>query len=283
VLEQYAAGFRSIKPYTWLSREVYLAVAETAKSQGMYIVGHIPYSVGVDGAVAANQDEIAHIHSFHQDFFVDFDPNEVFREYELDLSRTLPIAAKLRDAGVRVTTTLIVNQALADAQDLDVYLERPMQDFEFSWARPYMDSPSWRFNKLWKRHYLEQEYLPWIYALLKTFNDFGVMLVLGTDSGVTGLVHGFSTHEELKLLVKAGLSPYEALRTATFNAARIANEESRWGTIETGKVADLVLLKENPLDDIANSRSIAGVVKSGRWFDEATLNSLKEQIRVAVN
>ncbi len=283
VKQQHADGFRMVKPYTWLDREVYLAVVKTAKSLGMYVVGHVPYSVGAQGAIAAGQDEIAHIHSFHQDFFVDFDSRDVFREYAVDHLQISRIAALVSNAGVRVTTTLIVNQALADAQDLDAFLGRPMQDYEFSWARFYMNSPSWRFNKLWAHEYLQETYLPWVYALLKNLHDAGVMLVLGTDSGVTGLVHGFSTHEELRLLVRAGLTSYEALQAATVNAAHAVGEQDRWGTIEAGKFADLVMLNENPLDDVGNSTSIAGVVKSGRWFDQTDLSRLKAQIRTAMN
>ncbi len=241
-------------------------------------IGHVPNSVGIKGVIEAGMDELAHIHSFHQDFFRDFDPENVFDEYTIDEHRIPEIVAMVKAAGTRVCVTLIVNQALLDSQDLAGYLERPMMAYELPWATAYMRSSAWYFDKMWSRQYLEVTYLPWLYRLTKALHDAGVMLVLGTDSGATGLVHGFSTQEELSLLVKAGLSPYEALLTGTRNAAIASGDGEDWGTIEVGKRADLILLADNPLDDIGNTQKILGVVKAGRWLDRQKLDKLLEDI-----
>ncbi len=278
VARQYEAGYRMLKPYDSLSAEAFHAIMEEARARGMYTVGHVPYSVGIQGATEAGLDEIAHIHSFHQDFFKDFDPANVFDEYPIREGRIAEVVAMVKAAGTRVCVTLIVNQTLLDSQDPDSYLERPMMAYELPWARPYMSSNAWYFNKMWPASYLEETYLPWLYRLTKELNDAGVMLVLGTDSGVTGLVNGFSTQEELGLLVKAGLSPFEALLTGTRNAAIASGDGDDWGTIEPGKRADMILLADNPLDDIRNTRKILGVIKAGQWLDREKLDRMLDDV-----
>lgn len=281
VANQYEDGYRMLKLYDFLSAEAFHAAMEEAKARGMYTVGHVPFSVGIEGVTGAGMDELAHVHSFHQDFFKNFDPANVFDEYPIEEDRIPEIVAMVKAAGTRVCVTLIVNQTLLDSQHLDSYLERPMMSYELPWARPYMRSAAWYFNKIWPETYLEETYLPWLYRLTKALHDAGVMLVLGTDSGVTGLVHGFSTQDELSLLVKAGLSPYEALLTGTRNAAIASGDGDDWGTIEVGKRADMILLADNPLADIRNAQRILGVVKAGQWLDREKLDQLLDDVLLA--
>ena len=283
IQRQYQEGFRIVKPYTYLTEEVYKAILAEARDNGMSVVGHIPYSMGIEGVIAAGQDEIAHIHSFHGDFFMDFDENNVFQEYKINYAGLDHVVAMVKNAGIRVTTSLIVNQALSDAQNLDSFLGRPMLEFEVGWAAPYIRSPDYRLRTMWTTEYLNNHYLPWIYGFIKKLYDAGVLLVLGTDSGLPGLVHGFSTHEELRLLVKSGLTPYEAWLTGTRNAAIAVSDQEKWGTIEPGKQADFILLSENPFEDVSHSTNIIGVMKKGRWFDNMALEKLRSEIKNAVN
>jgi imidazolonepropionase-like amidohydrolase len=112
--------------------------------------------------------------------------------------------------------------------------------------------------------------------MVREFHARGVRLLVGTDAMNTGVVPGFSTHDEMADLVAAGLRPYDALRAATANAAEFLGEPGQRGTVEVGQRADLVLLDANPLVDIANSRRIAGVVLRGRWFSRADIAALLE-------
>lgn len=281
VEHEYAAGFRIIKPYTFLPADAYAAAMEEAHQRGMLSVGHVPYSVGISGVVAAGQQELAHVHSLHQDFFVDFDPGNVFDLYAIDEGRTAEIVSLMKAAGTRVCTTLIVDQALADSQDPDVYLGRLEQAFEPPAVTGYMRSRKWTFNRLWPHAYLEEVYLPWLYRLTEAMQVASIPLVLGTDSGVPGIVHGFSTQHELQLLVKAGLSPYQALVAGTRHAAMAVGAEAEWGTIEVGKRANLLVVRGNPLEDIHNSGHILGVVKAGSWLDRPRLDRLLAEVRMA--
>jgi cytohesin len=106
----------------------------------------------------------------------------------------------------------------------------------------------------------------------------GVSLLAGTDTALAYCFPGFALHDELELLVLAGLSPMEALRTATYNPAKYFGQLDSMGTVERGKVADLVLLDANPLQDIRNTQRIAAVVVGGKIFQRAALQKMLAQV-----
>ena len=108
-------------------------------------------------------------------------------------------------------------------------------------------------------------------------------ILAGSDSGEYGIIWGFSLHRELELLVEAGLTDADALRAATINPAVFLDMTTSLGTIEEGKLADLVLLNANPLDDISNTQTISAVIADGRLFDREGLDKLLEQIESAVS
>ena len=112
-------------------------------------------------------------------------------------------------------------------------------------------------------------------------NKSGVPIMAGTDVGVPYLFPGFSLHEELSGLVQAGLTPGQALKTATYNPAKFLGMLDRLGTIAKGKLADLVLLDANPLEDIHNTEKIRAVVMNGRYLDREKLDKLLTQAEVS--
>jgi imidazolonepropionase-like amidohydrolase len=105
-------------------------------------------------------------------------------------------------------------------------------------------------------------------------HEAGVQFMAGTDSANTFTLPGFALHEELELLVEAGFTPMEAMQAATLNPAKYLGREKEPGTIESGKLADLVLLDANPLVDIRNSQEIRTVVVNGRYLSRAALDSM---------
>ena len=104
-----------------------------------------------------------------------------------------------------------------------------------------------------------------------TLQDRGVVIALGTDTGNPYVFPGYSVHLELELLVRAGLSPMEALQAATLRAAQMIGAEDEFGTIESGKRADLLVLGANPLQDIRNTRSLEIVISDGNVVDREAL------------
>jgi imidazolonepropionase-like amidohydrolase len=101
-----------------------------------------------------------------------------------------------------------------------------------------------------------------------------VPLLAGTDTGVLYSRPGFSLHDELEMMVDAGLTPVEALRTATVNAAEYLDATDDFGCVAEGKLADLVLLRENPLDDVEHSRSIEAVILNGKLLNRKALDNI---------
>jgi len=110
----------------------------------------------------------------------------------------------------------------------------------------------------------------------------GVPFMAGTDAapGVY-IMPGFSLHDELANLVEAGFTPMEALQTATSNPAKFLGIESSFGSIDPGKIADLVLLRADPLVDIKNTQKINAVIANGRTFDRESLDNLLKQVETA--
>jgi hypothetical protein len=114
--------------------------------------------------------------------------------------------------------------------------------------------------------------------MLPALNDYGGLLMSGTDASLAVVVPGFSLHDELETIADVGLSPYDVLRTSTYNPALYLGELEEFGTVEVGKRADLVLLEGNPLQDIANTRQIAGVMAQGRYYARADLDLMLEAV-----
>ena len=111
----------------------------------------------------------------------------------------------------------------------------------------------------------------------------GVKLLAGTDLGNPYVYPGFSLHDELAILVQAGLTPLEALQTATINPARFLGQEKELGTIESGKLADLVLLEANPLENINHTQRINAVVAGGRYLPKEALQKLLAGAEASAN
>jgi imidazolonepropionase-like amidohydrolase len=109
--------------------------------------------------------------------------------------------------------------------------------------------------------------------LLKALHDAGVPFLLGSDAPQMWNVPGFSVHRELQALVASGLTPYQALVSGTRNVAVFLGTLEAAGTVEAGRRADLILLDANPLADIRNSSTIAGVTIAGRWMDRAAIDA----------
>jgi len=120
--------------------------------------------------------------------------------------------------------------------------------------------------------------------IVKKLNQAGVPFLAGTDcpAGVD-VLPGFSLHLELQRFIAAGFTPLQALQTATINPAKFLDRQNDFGTVAAGKIADLVLLDANPLDDIRNTQKIAGVVAGGRYFSRANLDRILSDVEAVAN
>jgi imidazolonepropionase-like amidohydrolase len=114
--------------------------------------------------------------------------------------------------------------------------------------------------------------------LVKAMHSVGVLFMAGSDGPDPYVIPGFSLHDELEWLVKSGFTPAQALQSATTMPAQFLNKMDKHGFVESGRLADLVLLDENPISDIRNSRKIFGVVANGKYYSRRDLDTMLQQV-----
>lgn len=261
-----AQGYEFVKVYSHLNVETYKAIVDEASKQGMKVVGHIPdvFKGHIDDAFVPNFAMVAHA-------------EEYAKQSEDFTYQDAQYYAKITKAnGTWFTPTLTTMEwILSQSRSLDGV--RNLSSLKY--VHPLIQS-RWLYSNSYNQEstagrirYFEKM-VEFNIRLVKAFKEAGVPIVAGTDAGNPGVVWGFSLHDEIELLVKAGLSPEEALVSATRLPAIWLGIEDKIGTVEVGKYADLVLLDANPLEDIRNTRKIAGVFLNGKWIDKKIMDSM---------
>ena len=301
-------GYDFVKVYSRLPRNAYFAIADEAKKQGIPFAGHVPQSISVAEASDAGQKSIEHLTGMLA----------ACSSREQELRRNLPNAnSNLRPggriislSGARPLTRMMLETF--SIQKANALFARLKQNH--TWQCPtftvlrsgtFINNPNFRNDPRLK-------YMPaQLRAAWDPSNDFrfsarsaedfdlsrrvykkqielvglmhraGVEFIAGTDVLNPYCFPGFSLHDELAILVEAGLSPMEALQTATLNPARFLGKENELGTVAQGKMADLVLLEANPLEDIRNTTKINSVVVDGRLLDRKTLDQILTQVQAS--
>jgi len=274
----------------------------------MYTSGHIPYAVGLEGILAEGMDEIAHVEELLFEF-IDLDRNsnltsEEWLPYIIEAallqwdfsSRTLQaeletdnletmvsITDQLLSANVPVCTTMVVDDVIQwKLFQPKAFLDRSENQYLPS---AYLES----FQRGEEKHQVQfrgmEDLAAFKYGIdrwvLARLHNAGILLLLGTDSGTggMGIVPGYSIHDELRILIDNGFSPFEAIAAGTVNASIIVDKmtgDGDFGTIEMGKRADLILVRDNPLEDIITIKEPLGVMAAGRWYAQETLAELIE-------
>ena len=261
-----AEGYEFIKVYAYLNPPTYYAIIEEAKKQGLKVIGHIPDSFKgkLKEAFVPGFGMVAHA--------------EELSNYAKDYSaaEATAMAALLKANGTWFSPTLITMEAIAaQVRSLEPLKALP----SLAYVHPLLQSKWLTANKYNKMSSPEniahfEQYAAFNLELVKACDAAGVPIVTGTDAGTSGVIAGFSLPDELGLLVKAGLSPQAALAAATRLPAQWLGMEKQIGSIEKGKLADLILLDENPLNDIQNVRKIAGVMINGNWVAKKTIQTM---------
>lgn len=280
VRDQKAAGYDYLKLHPGLTLRNFNAIAATAKEVGIPFVGHVSSGVGVWRAIEAGYSSIDHLDGFVEGLIPpDQLPDEsetglfaMFVSERADRSQIPKLMQALNAQNIWVVPT----QALAERwfspippAELDKapemkYISKQTRE---GWIRAKQNILD---NKAYDNDEMRQ-YIQLRRDLIKACHDSGVGLLLGSDGPQVFNVPGFSVHHELKYLVDAGLTPYQALQTGTVNVAEYLGQSGTAGTIKAGKNADLVLLSGNPLQDITQAARVEGVVLGNQWLPKAYL------------
>lgn len=299
-----AAGADFIKVYDNLLPEVYDAIMAAAAERGIPVDGHVPFLVTAEHAAASGQRTVEHLTGMNlacstraaalrSEFEVLLErlPSLRFPESTVAFFTLVREASESRDpalcagtvqayldAGVTVVPTLVIGAVDAGGLIADSARMRLLPaGVRGAWTGMAAGGPG-PIDAVFAGS-------DWTApADARLLHEAGVPILAGTDIGNPFLIPGLSLHEELGLLVgEAGLSPLDALRTATINPARTFGLADSLGTVAEGKLADLVLLEANPLEDIGNAAAIDAVVMDGRYLDRGALDELLAEAAAAEN
>ena len=282
-------GVTFLKSYEMLTRETYLELLKVAGQNGLRVTGHVPLSIDLEEAIEAGLGGMQHVRNMDLACAKDADnllgdrqvslENEASiagsalrthihssqRYYAIDNTddeRCLRIIMKLSEYGVFQTPTLTINtfdsrRFYADPKWRETYQELP-EAAENNWMQGSLKLANIEVTENAKK------FDAWSLSLVNKMHKEGVKIIAGTDSPIGYLTPGYSLHKELELLSEAGLSNMDVLRSATITPAEFFGMENQMGTIEVGKLADLVILDKNPLMSISNTQSIHRVIVKGQ-------------------
>jgi imidazolonepropionase-like amidohydrolase len=261
-----------IKVYNGLSRAVYDQIIQTAKEEKIPVVGHIPKAVGLDHALESGQKSIEHTEQIEY-ATASFDS-------PLSSQQADTVAAQIVRANAWVTPTLASQQVLCRQGTawFNSLFDKPEMKFvdssTLSWWSSLKEPHSHAGPSKNGGADLGSAFFSSQVNLVKSLNRLHALILAGTDTPNPLLVPGFSLHDELRNLHDAGLTNFEVLQTATTNPAAFLGLLAESGTVEIGKRADLVLVDDNPLQNLETLRTPFGVMLGGKWLSKSQLKDL---------
>jgi imidazolonepropionase-like amidohydrolase len=285
-----AQGVDFIKIQSLIPRDGYFAAADEAKKVGLIFVGHVPDAVRASEASNAGQKSIEHFTGVFEGCSTIEDelikgPKSLGQNVKtFDGGRARALIALMAKNRTWQVPTLVWERGQWLVDDIDLSHDPLTKYAPAAWkdrtwpmfVRDIMKDMD--TDPLPVRKRFVQMELDMTLAMFRA----GVPFMAGTDTAAgVHVFPGFSLHQELALFVQAGLTPMQALQTATRNPAEFMGRLADLGTVEKGKVADLVLLDSNPLEDIGNTRTIRAVVLAGRYFSRADLDRMLKGVEAA--
>jgi imidazolonepropionase-like amidohydrolase len=285
-----AAGVDMIKVYSLLKKDVYLAAIDEAHRLGLKATGHIPLNVTIEEAMAAGQDGCEHLTGFEHAVAAlsGWKPPEGARSPWIWFAAwpTLPdappdevtrFAQRLRASGMYQCPTLVVMEGVGSLTDPDDAANDPLMAYVPAVLRSF-----WSGGGYAAMAPHSHAALPHMQAMVAALNRAGVPIMVGTDLANPHVYAGFSVHREMALLQAAGMPPADVLRAATLAPATFCGLDTSLGSIRKDMVASLVLVRADPLADVANASQIEAVFLRGRHFDRAALDAMLEEVKSSV-
>lgn len=297
----HAQGVDLLKAYEMLTPEQFKTVTKLGKELGLPVTGHVPLSMDVKTASDAGLNSMEHMRNLEL--------SAASNSAELWEERKQMLEAGKNDAGgdlrSRIHSTqrpkavenydeAVADEVLAVLAKNETWqvptlalstgmVEQPFSRPDFQESFQYLPDS---LEKNWKAGAesvsqtelsdFNKAHSAWMFNMVGKVHEAGIDIMAGTDCPIFFLTPGRSLHEELSVLVKAGLSPLEAIKSATLNPARYFGLEDELGSIKENMWADLLILNQNPLEDINNSLSIEAVIREGKLHDRNALDAMLE-------
>ena len=273
VIAQKGAGYDLLKIHPNVPRAAFDALDAKADELRMPFAGHVPRQVGLQRALEAEYHSIDHLDGYVEALANEPATSEFFGLgviNQADESQIPKWVAASKAAGVWQVPTQVLMDSLLSEESPDDMRRWPEMKYVASttldgWVKQKQGMTQ-KFSAADR-----QKFLALRRRIMKALLDGGVPFALGSDAPQWWNVPGFSVHRELKSLIAAGFTPFQALQSGTVNPARYFGTAASTGTVARGMRADLVLLDANPLEDIGNTTRIAGVMINGRWMPRADL------------
>ncbi len=280
VRQQVEAGVDMIKTYSRLDKDVFLAILDEAQKYDLPVAAHLPESIYIEDAVAAGLASSEHFNGFEKViaqllgeparfYFAGqaADAGYLSRLGEVDPEELQAVYARLRESGITICPTVVTFKTLTH--------NSAIQGGSFPGSQYISQS----VFDMWKSLWSQQSDLPdfiwlnWL-QMVVGLNQAGVPLMVGTDLILPGILPGFSVHEEMVIWQDAGIPTADILRSATLVPAQFMGLGDRLGSVSIGKIASVVLVRGNPLEDINNAEHIEGLFLRGQYFNSNDLSQL---------
>lgn len=292
-------GVDFLKAYEMLTPEQFSVITKLGKEKGLKVTGHVPLSMDVISASNAGLNSMEHLRNLELSCASNAE--------ELLKQRKKIFSSRRKDKGAILRSRIHAEQRKIALKNYDENKAKevlkvlaknqtwqiPTLALSTGRTRRYFDRADWQENfkylpesieQTWKKNIsafskievseFNIEYSNWLINMTGNIHNSGIEIMAGTDTPIFFLTPGLSLHEELVMLVEAGLSPIEALKTATINPAKYFNLENELGVIKEGNWADLVILDANPLENINNTKLINAVIKQGKYFNRNKLDKI---------
>ena len=295
-------GVDFLKAYEMLTPDQFMMVMKLAKEKGLKVTGHVPLSMDVISASNAGLNSMEHMRNLELSCASNAD--------ELLLQRQVALAKSKNISGGDLRSSIHAAQRQLAVENYDERKANVIIDVlakNQTWQIPTLalntgqtrlpyGQPEWlesfeylpdTIRSQWKAALasapsltnFRMVYSKWLLDMAAKIHKAGIPMMAGTDTPIGFLTPGLSLHEELIVMVEAGLTPADAIRAATLNPAKYFNLENELGSIKEGMWADLLILSANPLGNIRNTQRIEGVVKQGKYYDQAALNEIRKRLR----